>query len=61
MPSFGVPKKKPARIHIDTYPKQKEYDEIKEKAEKLHMSMSQYLLFCALNAEIKVIVGGKEE
>jgi hypothetical protein len=61
MPLQGVPKKKTPRLHIDTYPNEKEYKEIKKKADELHMSLSQYLLFCGLNADIKVNIGGKEE
>jgi len=60
MPLQGLQKKKP-RIHIDTYPNDKEYKKIKSKADALHMSLSQYLLFCGLNAEITVKVEcGKE-
>ena len=48
-----------SRPQIVVYPNNAEYKEIQKKAEQYGMSMSQYLKFCALNAEIKVIVGGK--
>lgn len=36
-----------------------EHKEIKAKADALGMSISEYIRFVALNAEIKAIVGGK--
>jgi hypothetical protein len=47
------------RLHIDTYPKPDEYKIIQQKATELNMSMSTYMIFVAVNAEIKVTV--KEE
>jgi uncharacterized protein (DUF1778 family) len=40
---------------------EKEYKLIQEKARILNMKLSEYIRFVALNAEIKVIVGGKGE
>jgi uncharacterized protein (DUF1778 family) len=40
---------------------EKEYKLIQEKARALNMKLSEYVRFVCLNAEIKVIVGGKEE
>jgi hypothetical protein len=47
------------RPQIVVYPDEWEYKEIQRKAEQYGMSMSQYLKFCALNANIKVDVEGE--
>jgi predicted DNA binding CopG/RHH family protein len=38
-----------------------EHKEISKKAASMGMSLSEYIRFVALNAEIKVTVGGKGE
>ncbi len=40
---------------------EKEYKQIADKARALNMKLSEYVRFVCLNAEIKVIVGGKDE
>lgn len=44
------------RLHIDTYPTPEEYKIIQKKAKELNMSMSTYLIFVGVNAEIEVKV-----
>ena len=44
---------------VTLYPTEKQHKELWEKARALNMGLNEYIMFCALNAEIKVIVGGK--
>jgi hypothetical protein len=50
-------KERAINVRID----EREYKQIAEKARALNMKLSEYVRFVCLNAEIKVIVGGKEE
>ena len=50
-------KERAINVRID----EREYKQIAEKARALNMKLSEYVRFACLNAEIKVIVGGKEE
>jgi hypothetical protein len=45
-----------SRPQIVVYPSNQEYKDIQKKADQYGMSMSQYLKFCGLNAEISVRV-----
>lgn len=48
-------KERAINVRID----EREYKQIAEKARALNMKLSEYVRFACLNAEIKVIVGGK--
>jgi uncharacterized protein (DUF1778 family) len=50
-------KERAINVRIDD----KEYKLIQDKARVLNMKLSEYVRFVCLNAEIKVIVGGKGE
>jgi len=50
-------KERAINVRIDD----KEYKLIQDKARALNMKLSEYVRFACLNAEIKVIVGGKGE
>jgi hypothetical protein len=45
---------------VTLYPTEKQHKEIWEKARALNMGLAEYIMFCALNAEIKVIVKGED-
>jgi antitoxin component of RelBE/YafQ-DinJ toxin-antitoxin module len=50
-------KERAINVRIDD----KEYKQIADKAKALNMKLSEYIRFVALNAEITVKVGGREE
>jgi hypothetical protein len=52
MPSYKTPQ-------VNFVCKKEQYAEIERRAKQYGMSIAEYCRFCALNAEIKVIVGGK--
>lgn len=52
---------KPNQIQVAFLMIKKDHAEVKKKADALGMSLASYFKFVALNAEIKVTVGGKEE
>jgi len=54
MPSYKTPQ-------INFVCKKEQYIEIERRAKQYGMSIAEYCRFVALNAEIKVIVGGKGE
>jgi len=47
--------KKDKRIEVKL--SKKHYDDIATKSEKVQMTMSEYLLFCGMNAQIRCNVG----
>lgn len=47
------------RLQIVVYPDKNEYNEIKRKADSLGLTLSKYLIFVGLHADIQVKV--KEE
>jgi hypoxanthine-guanine phosphoribosyltransferase len=52
---------KPNQIQVAFLMNKADHAKVKEKADALGMSLASYFKFVALNAEIKVIVGGKGE
>jgi hypothetical protein len=44
------------RLHIDTYPTPEEYKIIQQKAKEQGLSLSKYLIYVGLRAEIKVTI-----
>lgn len=43
-----------SRPQIVVYPTKEEYQEILKKSQQLGLSLSKYLIFCGVHAEIKI-------